>query len=464
MRLLRHRHGDDRRGAARAASPNATLRGSARRRSPATCAAAARTSAILRAMMRASRKAPRHEQVPRMRERHVPAPAASSCRRPARSSSASRFAGDGVAQRLPAADAALGKTLDTNEVDGFIAVNADGTVTIFCGKVDLGQGLRIAIPQMAAEELGIGVERIVMIEGDTALTPDQGPTAGSSGIMRGGVQIRQAAATAREALIGLAAARAGTPGRRIRRASTARCGRRPAAQGIRFGELVGDKRFGLKVDPKAPLRDPAHVHGRRQAARAPRRSRQGHRPARLRARLQGRRHAARPRACGRRAVGAKLVAVDESSIKDIPGARVVRINDFVGVVADERMGRRSPRREAAEGALVGSSAADRQRRACAAWMRAGPFESDEIAGEEGRRQRGARGRREAHRGGVLLADAVARLDGAVVRGRRRARRQGDDLERVAGHAPLPRDDRARARRCRRKRCASSISTAPAATA
>jgi CO/xanthine dehydrogenase Mo-binding subunit len=100
---------------------------------------------------------------------------------------------DGVAQRPATESAPVARTLDTNEVDGFLAVNADGTVTIFCGKVDLGQGLRIAIPQMAAEELGVDIARVTMIEGDTALTPDQGPTAGSSGIMRGGVQIRQAA-------------------------------------------------------------------------------------------------------------------------------------------------------------------------------------------------------------------------------------------------------------------------------
>ena len=57
------------------------------------------------------------------------------------------FAGDGAAQRLPSGDAVLGKTLDPNEVDGFLAIGADGRVTIFCGKVDLGQGLRIAIPR-----------------------------------------------------------------------------------------------------------------------------------------------------------------------------------------------------------------------------------------------------------------------------------------------------------------------------
>ena len=78
---------------------------------------------------------------------------------------------------------------------------------LFCGKVDLGQGLRIAIPQIAAEELGIGVDKIKFVEGDTALTPDQGRTSGSNGIQRGGVQIRQAAATARKGLIDLAAQR-----------------------------------------------------------------------------------------------------------------------------------------------------------------------------------------------------------------------------------------------------------------
>ena len=106
------------------------------------------------------------------------------------------------------------RVLDTNEVDAFLAVNGDGTVTVFCGKVDLGQGLRIAIPQIAAEELGIGVDKIKYIEGDTALTPNQGRTSGSNGIQRGGMQIRQAAATARKALID---SRGATPQHETRR-------------------------------------------------------------------------------------------------------------------------------------------------------------------------------------------------------------------------------------------------------
>ena len=77
--------------------------------------------------------------------------------------------------------------------------------------------------QMVGEELGAGVDRIDLIEGDTALTPNQGPTAGSSGVMRGGVELRQAAATAREALLALAAERLGTARRRTLLILAARC-------------------------------------------------------------------------------------------------------------------------------------------------------------------------------------------------------------------------------------------------
>src|SRR6266702_4782576 len=113
--------------------------------------------------------------------------------------------------RAQGAAASAARTLSPEAVDAYFVINADGSVTLYCGKVDLGQGLRIAIPQMAAEELGIGVDKIKFVEGDTAATPDQGPTAGSTGIQRGGVQVRQAAATARKALIEMAAERLHLP-------------------------------------------------------------------------------------------------------------------------------------------------------------------------------------------------------------------------------------------------------------
>ena len=98
-----------------------------------------------------------------------------------------------------------------DQVDGFLAIDAKGRVTVYSGKVDLGTGIRTAMTQIAAEELSVPLDRVTVIEGDTALTPDQGNTWGSLSIQIGGMQIRQAAATAREALLAEGAAKLGVP-------------------------------------------------------------------------------------------------------------------------------------------------------------------------------------------------------------------------------------------------------------
>src|SRR2546427_8281677 len=72
-----------------------------------------------------------------------------------------------VAAQAPAAPAELGKPLDPTELDSFFAVHADGSITLYSGKVDVGTGLRIAVAQMAAEELGVRAERIRVVDGDT---------------------------------------------------------------------------------------------------------------------------------------------------------------------------------------------------------------------------------------------------------------------------------------------------------
>src|SRR5436305_2014807 len=78
-------------------------------------------------------------------------------------------------------------------------------VTVYSGKVDLGTGVRTAMAQIAAEELSVPLSKVHVVQGDTLLTPDQGVTFGSLSIQNGGMQIRQAAATARDALVGEAA-------------------------------------------------------------------------------------------------------------------------------------------------------------------------------------------------------------------------------------------------------------------
>ena len=88
---------------------------------------------------------------------------------------------------------APGKSLSTGEVDGFVAIDGSGQVTIYSGKVDLGTGVYTALTQIAAEELCVPMDRVVMVTGDTALTPDQGVTWGSLSIQIGGMQIRRPA-------------------------------------------------------------------------------------------------------------------------------------------------------------------------------------------------------------------------------------------------------------------------------
>jgi nicotinate dehydrogenase subunit B len=222
---------------------------------------------------------------------------------------------------------------DAKEVDAYLAVNGDGTVTLYCGKVDLGQGLRIAIPQIAAEELGIGVDMIKYVEGDTALTPNQGRTSGSTGIQRGGMQIRQAAATARKAMIDLAAQRLNLKPEDL---ITADGKVRPKAAGpaISFASLLGDRQFNVKLDPNAPLKDPASytIVGKSLPRPDVAGKCLGTATYIQDFVLPGMQHA---RVIRPPAIGATLVSVDEDSVKSLAGVKVVRINNFLAVVADD---------------------------------------------------------------------------------------------------------------------------------
>jgi CO/xanthine dehydrogenase Mo-binding subunit len=151
--------------------------------------------------------------------------------------------------------AGASKTVAADQVDGFIAIDARGRVTVYSGKVDLGTGVRTALTQIAAEELSVPLERVNVVEGDTLLTPDQGITWGSLTIQIGGMQIRQAAATAREALVAQAAAKQGV----AKDSLTVRDGAvvpKAGGKGVTYAQLVGGKNFELTLDPKAPLKDP----------------------------------------------------------------------------------------------------------------------------------------------------------------------------------------------------------------
>ena len=85
-------------------------------------------------------------------------------------------------------------------VDSYLAIGADGRITVYSGKVDLGTGLYTALTQIVADELDVPLGHVTLVQGDTLLTPDQGPSFGSLSIQNGGAQLRRAAATARRAV------------------------------------------------------------------------------------------------------------------------------------------------------------------------------------------------------------------------------------------------------------------------
>ena len=91
-----------------------------------------------------------------------------------------------------------------DRIDSWLAVKADGGVTCFTGRVDLGTGIRTALAQIVADELDVDLDRVTMVMGDTARTPDQGTTSASNTIQREAVPIRHAAADARQMPLKLA--------------------------------------------------------------------------------------------------------------------------------------------------------------------------------------------------------------------------------------------------------------------
>src|SRR5215831_4612017 len=114
----------------------------------------------------------------------------------------------GLAQQAPR----LPGTLAGNRrLESWLRIDPLGTVTVFTGRVELGQGNVTALAQIVAEELDIGMERVRMIPVDTTRSPNEGVTAGSNSIEAGGAALRAAAAEARAIVLQLAAQKLGVP-------------------------------------------------------------------------------------------------------------------------------------------------------------------------------------------------------------------------------------------------------------
>ena len=242
-----------------------------------------------------------------------------------------------LAGALGEAPAQGAKPLALTELDSFLAIDAGGVVTLYTGKVDVGTGIATALRQIVADELDVPLNLTKLVQGDTALTPDQGKTWGSLSIQIGGMQLRNAAATARAALLEEAAKRVGAKTEELKVVDgVVSAGNKR----LSYGELIGGKSFALKLDHAKPAagKDPKDyklvgkpvprvdipdkVTGRFTYMQ----------DFRLPGMLHGR--VIRPPA-----IGGTLENVDETSIKDVAGVvKVVRQGNFLGVVAEREWG------------------------------------------------------------------------------------------------------------------------------
>ncbi len=133
------------------------------------------------------------------------------------------------------------------DLDAWIRISSDNTVTIFTGKVELGQGITTALAQIAAEELNLSLDQIEMVSGDTARTPDEGSTTGSRSIEVSGAALRAAAAEARGILLDLAVQKLAIAPEKLEIKEGVIRPQGKIQPRLSYGELIGDRRFNRQV-------------------------------------------------------------------------------------------------------------------------------------------------------------------------------------------------------------------------
>jgi len=224
--------------------------------------------------------------------------------------------------------------IDPEKLDSWLAIRADGIVTAYTGKCDFGQGMLTAQSQLVAEELCVPMARVKLIQCDTSLCPDQGTTSGSQSTPTNfnSENLALAAATAREALLSLAATKLGEPVELLTLADgivTGKSGRR-----VTYEELIGNKHFNLALNTTAKRRSLADwtVLGKAIPSLDRAALMTGQFEFVHHVRVPGMLHGRVVRPPG---MGATLAHVDEQSVRNIRGlVKVVIRKNFVGVVAE----------------------------------------------------------------------------------------------------------------------------------
>jgi CO/xanthine dehydrogenase Mo-binding subunit len=252
--------------------------------------------------------------------------------------------------------ARLPGSLNSNRMlNAWLRIDPEGTVTVFTGKIELGQGIGTAFSQIAADELDVDIGRIRMVHGDTALTPNEGQTAGSLSVENGGSAIRYACAEARALLLAAAATKLSVPANdlKVMDGNVSAPTGSSATYWTLTSELDLKKEATASVKPKPPSE--YQYVGRSLPRRdIPKKFTGGAayvQDIRLPGMLFGR--VVRPPS-----PGAKLVSVNENVARRIPGVvAVVRDGDFLGVAAEREEQAIKARAALAKSAVWNESAA-----------------------------------------------------------------------------------------------------------
>lgn len=219
-------------------------------------------------------------------------------------------------------------------LDDWIAIEKDGTITAFSGKVELGTGVKTALTQIVAEELDVPLGRVHLVMGDTERTPDEGYTAGSMTISGSGTALRNAAAEACRAMLKMAAERLDTNLDDLVIHDGVISVAHDPERSVTYAELMGGKTFDLQVTNKAPLKPPEayQIVGKpmQREDLPPKVTGQPHFIHDLN--VPGMLHARVVRPPN---PAAQLISLGEDSVKDIPGVvKIFQRGNFIGVVAE----------------------------------------------------------------------------------------------------------------------------------
>ena len=231
-----------------------------------------------------------------------------------------------------------------DQLSSYIAINGDGTVAAYFGKMDMGHGLFVAIGQMVAEELDVPFKAVTVFMGDTATSVNQGGASGSTGIQFGGKQMRMAAAEARRVLVDMAAEKLAIPADGLTVTEGVVHAKADAARKVSYAELIGGRYFNVQLDWNKQWGNTLYAPGKAQPKPhtahkivgqpikredvAPKVFAQEDYCTDIK--VPGMVHG---RMIRPPVAGAVPVKIDDSAVTDIPGLKVVHENGFLGVVA-----------------------------------------------------------------------------------------------------------------------------------